>query len=289
MIDVAGGNAVYYYHFDGVGSVIALSDVNSVIVERYSYDVFGAPNTTSGIGNPYLFTGRRYDIETALYYYRARYYDYYIGRFLQVDPIGYQESVNFYTYVGNNPVRWVDSFGLCKDDKEEDFRSKRIEQLRSYIESAEKAMITNIEALNVIHREIKGVHDYYYTVLVLDTASTVATVAVASYKLLYKSYFYANAAKMATKAPFPNAVDASVKLSNLAKGTRKAAMRAFKREVATKGGVGAVSIFAIDKARRRAIAKKGYIPMANSVMANIENLSAGVAQARQELRRLSYE
>ena len=59
MIDVAGGNAVYYYHFDGVGSVIALSDVNSVIVERYSYDVFGKPSNTSDVNNPYLFTGRK--------------------------------------------------------------------------------------------------------------------------------------------------------------------------------------------------------------------------------------
>ncbi len=43
MIDLADSNTVYYYHFDGLGSVIALSDVNSVIVERYSYDVFGQP------------------------------------------------------------------------------------------------------------------------------------------------------------------------------------------------------------------------------------------------------
>ena len=43
MIDVADNNAVYYYHFDGLCSVVALSDVNNVIVERYSYDVFGQP------------------------------------------------------------------------------------------------------------------------------------------------------------------------------------------------------------------------------------------------------
>jgi hypothetical protein len=43
IIDVADSNAVYYYHFDGLGSVVALSDVNNVIVESYSYDVFGAP------------------------------------------------------------------------------------------------------------------------------------------------------------------------------------------------------------------------------------------------------
>ena len=41
MIDVAAGNAVYYYHFDGLGSVAALSNNNGAIVERYSYDVFG--------------------------------------------------------------------------------------------------------------------------------------------------------------------------------------------------------------------------------------------------------
>jgi len=103
---------VYYYHFDGLGSVAALSDVNSVIVERYRYDVFGEPNTTSSIGNPYLFTGRRYDTETGLYYYRARYYKTDIGRFLQADPIGYAGGLNLYAYCGNAPVNWIDPLGL---------------------------------------------------------------------------------------------------------------------------------------------------------------------------------
>jgi len=66
MIDVADNNAVYYYHFDGLGPVIALSDSGANVVERYSYDVFGEPNRVSDVNNPYLFTGRRYDSETGL-------------------------------------------------------------------------------------------------------------------------------------------------------------------------------------------------------------------------------
>ena len=120
MYDVSGGKW-YWYHYDGLGSVVALSNVNGEIVERYSYDVFGeatirdtndAIRNTSLYGNPYMFTGRRYDDETELYYYRARYYSPKLGRFLQTDPIRYAAGLNLYTYVGNNPIKFVDPFGL---------------------------------------------------------------------------------------------------------------------------------------------------------------------------------
>jgi RHS repeat-associated protein len=61
------------------------------------------------IGNPYMFTGRRFDLETGLYYYRARYYNPQIGRFLQTDPA--YSSINLYAYCGNNPLNFVDPFG----------------------------------------------------------------------------------------------------------------------------------------------------------------------------------
>ncbi len=116
-----GGRCRQQRGFDGLGSVAALSDVNNVKVERYSYDVFGAPTiydvnsseiSQSAIGNPYMFTARRADDETALYYYRARYYAFDIGRFLQTDPIGYIGDLNLYAYCGNNPVLFNDPLGL---------------------------------------------------------------------------------------------------------------------------------------------------------------------------------
>ena len=62
-------------------------------------------------GNTRLFTGREYDGETGLYYFRARYYSANLGRFIQRDPIGMEDQINLYTYVGNNPVRFSDPSG----------------------------------------------------------------------------------------------------------------------------------------------------------------------------------
>jgi len=114
MIDVADNNAAYYYHFDGLGSVVALSNSNGDSCQSYEYSAYGqvAASDPNFIANPYMFTGRRFDIETGLYYYRARYYNPHIGRFMQTDPVGYDDGINWYAYCGNNPVGRIDPSGL---------------------------------------------------------------------------------------------------------------------------------------------------------------------------------
>jgi RHS repeat-associated protein len=103
----------YYYHFDGLGSVVALSDASGLEAETYSYSPYGSVNHPSLVGNPYLFTGRRYDEETGLYHYRNRVYDPNTGRFLQVDPMNIISDLNLYAYCWNNPVNLRDPSGLC--------------------------------------------------------------------------------------------------------------------------------------------------------------------------------
>jgi RHS repeat-associated protein len=87
MTSYVGGTTVYYYYYDGLGSVMALATSDGTIAERYSYDVFGTPNTTSSVGNPFMFTGRQYEAQVHMYYYRARFYSPTLGRFMQPDPV----------------------------------------------------------------------------------------------------------------------------------------------------------------------------------------------------------
>lgn len=148
-ISMTSGGDIYYYSFDGLGSVTEITDNTESLIEKYSYSAFGKPTikdgldnvlTESAIGNRYLYTARELDFETGNYYYRARYYDSQLGRFLSEDPIlsprvdkknnkhGLSlfwfapalvispSRLHPYNYVRNNPINLKDPLGLLDVD-----------------------------------------------------------------------------------------------------------------------------------------------------------------------------
>ena len=116
--------AVYYYHQDHLNSTVAVTDENGNVVEQYRYDAYGQPSfydpdgtprTESALGLRFLFTGREWLASLALYDYRHRAYSPSLGRFLQMDPLGFGAGdVNVYRYVRNVIILDADPWGLCR-------------------------------------------------------------------------------------------------------------------------------------------------------------------------------
>ena len=106
---------VYWYLSDHIGSNRDLVSSNGAVINHFIYDSFGniITKSNSTVDTRYLFTGREFDDETKLYYYRTRYYNAKVGRFLSNDPIGFEaQDANLYRYVDNSPIDTIDPLGL---------------------------------------------------------------------------------------------------------------------------------------------------------------------------------
>ncbi|MBA8888344.1 RHS repeat-associated protein [Dokdonella fugitiva] len=110
-----GGQGTYYHH-DGLGSIVALSDASGAAIQFYGYDAWGnRVESTGSDDNAFGFAGERFDADTGLLYLRARWYDPGIARFTAPDAyrgcLGCVASLNRYLYAGNDPVNNADPSG----------------------------------------------------------------------------------------------------------------------------------------------------------------------------------
>ena len=114
----AGGNPANtprYYHYDHLGSTLALTNNAGQVVARANYSAYGERiQSTGSFDTPFGWQGA-FGVQTdpnGLHYMRARYYHARLGRFLSEDPIGFAGGDNFYAYANGNPIRNVDPTGL---------------------------------------------------------------------------------------------------------------------------------------------------------------------------------
>ncbi len=119
----------FHYHQQALGSVTEVTQPTGAPVEWVSYDVYGRPSVRdqqgnvipqSAVGNARLYTGREYDVESGLYFYRARSYDSVNGRFLQRDPLHMVDGANLYAYCHSSPVSMYDPYGTDDTPKPEE-------------------------------------------------------------------------------------------------------------------------------------------------------------------------
>lgn len=105
---------VIYYHNDALGSPIATTDQEGRVVWRKSYTPYGQPITQTAPNEP-GYTGKFEETALGISDFGARWYDPRIGRFLAIDPVGFDpqnpQSFNRYAYANNNPYGFVDPNG----------------------------------------------------------------------------------------------------------------------------------------------------------------------------------
>uniref|UniRef100_A0A7C3PUD7 RHS repeat-associated core domain-containing protein n=1 Tax=Oscillatoriales cyanobacterium SpSt-418 TaxID=2282169 RepID=A0A7C3PUD7_9CYAN len=102
---------------DHLGTVRDLVNNSGSVVNHFTYNSFGQVlnSTAGGVDTRYKYMGREFDAETGLYYYRARYFDASVGKFIGQDPIGFSAGdSNLYRYVGNSPLMATDPSGKVK-------------------------------------------------------------------------------------------------------------------------------------------------------------------------------
>jgi RHS repeat-associated protein len=110
----AKSDGTFYYHYDGSGNVVQLTDASQNVVAEYSYDAFGNTLSSSGTqagANPWQYS-TKYHHADGLYDDGFRFYSPGLGRWINRDPLAESGGLNLYGFVANSPTNFVDTNGL---------------------------------------------------------------------------------------------------------------------------------------------------------------------------------
>lgn len=154
----ANYGGVAYYHHNQHGDVTSLRDRTGKVLNSYEYDIWGniqSAGTTETIPNPFTYSGEYWDKSTSLQYLRARWYDPSMGRFISEDTyegeIQNPLSLNLYTYVENNPLKYTDPSGMSPIT------------LDSIVVGENGSGIYNQKSGNLFNNDVKKVVDQMFT------------------------------------------------------------------------------------------------------------------------------
>jgi RHS repeat-associated protein len=157
-----------WYLSDRIGSVTGITDNTGALINSTTYDSYGhiLSQTNPAVADQLAFTGREFDSETGLYYFRARYFNPDLGRFQSEDFAGFQTGdFNVGRYVRNSPLNYRDPTGL-EDTEEDALILKRLRRTDSLSRRGYSKLVIKIEEEGLQDPVIKYVKidDDYYAV-----------------------------------------------------------------------------------------------------------------------------